>query len=66
MKPVKFNDLGRLIRRLDMTQKQFCEKYDFCPTHLSNVKNGKAPLTKVMAARYGLAIHQEQQAQKIS
>jgi hypothetical protein len=66
MQKVKSSDLGRLIRRLDMTQKQFCEKYDFCPTHLSNVKNGKAPLTKVMAARYGLAIHQEQKEQKNS
>ena len=54
--------LGASVHR--QLARQFCEKYNFCPTHLSNVKNGKAPLTKVMAARYGLAIHQEQQAQK--
>lgn len=64
MKPIKASDLGRLVRRLDMTQREFCEKYNFNETDFSKHKNGKRPVTNIMAARYGLAIHQEQQAQK--
>lgn len=64
MKEIKASDLGRLIRRLDMTQRTFCKKYGLSESMLSRIKKGKEPLTKVMAARYGLAIHQEQQAQK--